>query len=120
MVHQTLASKAVVLKPLIEVGLLENDAIMDAGNVITSCAGPMKHFAMITFGPSLQSCQQVVRDLTDIQLIKTAAATRCDPSTESVIAEANLLQSIEIEIVRRGLNRSTRIRNTIEQCVGFD
>ncbi len=41
-VHQALASEAVVVKSLIEISLFEDHAIMDAGDVITSCTRPCR------------------------------------------------------------------------------
>ena len=81
-VHQAFARVVVVLQPPVQVGLLEDHALVDAGHlvVLLVLAGP--HLFMVRLGPAVERGQEVVLDAADVQLghLPAAAGRTARPS----------------------------------------
>ena len=76
MVEQALAGPAVVLQPLVKIGLFENDPVVNARYLTVAVVGAGQNLAMIGLRSAGQRGQQVVTDRADIELVKHAAGRR--------------------------------------------
>ena len=120
-IQEALPRVLVVLDPLVEVGLLEDHAVVNAGAVAVAliCAG--QHLAVIGLRLPRERCQQVVLDAADVQFGKHAAAAGYDQGHQPVVGQANLLPGVEIVVVGRGLHPGLgAIGQAIEGFVGGD
>jgi hypothetical protein len=73
MIDQAFAPMRIVLEPLIEPGLLEHDAVMDAGHVGARARLTSAHRLMIGFLVARKRCEQIVADGTNIELVEMPA-----------------------------------------------
>ena len=120
-VQEALARMGVVLEHPVEALLLEDDAIVDTGDVAVVAARPGQDLAVIGFRPAGESGQQVVADRANVQLVQLAAAAGGDHGDELVVGQANFLPAVEVEIVGHGLDPVLRTAlEPVEQIVGGD
>ena len=121
MIHQDSCERTRRTATLIEIGLFENDTVVDAGNIFTGIARTAQHLAVITLRSSLQCGKQVVTDLAHIQFVHAAATSGGDPGAELIVAQSNFLQTVEVVIVRGGLNGpDVGTGGTVKLRIGFD
>ena len=120
-VDQALPRVLVVLDPLVEVGLLEDDAVVDAGARCRCDWFAGQHLAVIGLGLAGERGQQVVPDAADVQFQQLPAAAGRDQGDQLVVGQADFLPGVEIEVVGRGLDPGLRASaRPVQQVVGGD
>ena len=111
----------VVLDPLLQPLLFEDDAVVNAGNLALVAAGAGQHLAMIGLGPPGQRGQQVVADGANVQLVHLAAAAGREQCHQPVVGQLHFLAGVEVVIGGRGFDPAARPpADPIQQVVGGD
>src|SRR6185369_2918088 len=106
-VKETLPRRVVVLQPLVEAGLLEDDAVVDAGDLAVTIVRAGQNLAVIGFRPAGERSQQIVTDRADVELIHHSTRGGGNECDELVVGQANLLASVEVVIIDGGFDIST-------------
>ena len=107
-IQEALPRVLVVLDPLVEIGLLEDHAVVNAGAVAVLAVRPGQHLAMIGLRLPRERGQQVVLDAANVQLGEHAAAAGHDQGHQPIVGQANLLPGVEIVVVGRGFHPGLR------------
>ena len=107
---------------LIKPFLLEDDAIVNAGDLAVLSVLSREHLAMIGFGPSRQGGLQIVADRPHVQLVQLAALGWSQQANQFVVAQLDFGSGVEVEITGDAFDGSIlgTSKHLVEQVVGGD
>jgi hypothetical protein len=124
MVNQTLAAVAIELQPLIEVLLLEHDAIVDAGDVAGGFAFTSADSIVIRLFAAGERREQIVADGPHVEFVEVTTVRRRNKRNQPIAGQPNLGARVEVVILGRKFHprpiilTKTAAGGGIEQIVG--
>ena len=108
-VDEALARIAVVLQPLIEALLLEDDAVVDAGDVAARGRFAGADLPMIRLFAARERGEQIVADRADVELVHLPALRGRDQRDQPIAGQPHFLAAVEV-VVAGGELRPTADR----------
>ena len=101
MIDEALAAVAIELQPLVEVLLLEDDAVVNAGDIAAGARFAGADGVVIRFFAAGERGEQVVADRADVELVQMAAVRGRDERDQPVAGEADFGAGVEVVVVGR-------------------
>src|SRR5206468_11317180 len=100
MIDQTFSPMRVELKPLVEVLLLEDNAIMNTGYFAARCRFTTADCVVISLFATGERRQQIMANRSDIELVQVATVRGRDERHQAVAGKSHLGPGVEIVIIR--------------------
>jgi hypothetical protein len=126
MIHQAFAAMAIDLQPFVEIRLLKDDAIMNAGDFAIRGRFTAADLLVICLFAAGQRGEQIVADRTHVELVNVPAVRRRDERHEAIAGQANFRPAVEVVVLASELDPGLVLGSQaaalsgVEQVVGRD